>query len=229
MSGYETITLTTWDDVIDYADKSLVIYPSYLDRAFDSNIPKDSVSKGQLASKSWLIKELNNYIQDDVAGIAVMGCWVGILVQFVFDTFHNKHLSIERMYGFDIDPDIIAVAEKLNRHLLQDSWSFKGVVADVNMMNTANMKFETSGELIHFIPEIVINTSCEHMGNEWFNTANKDQLIIMQTNNFERAHGHINCCQSIEHMQAMYPITTVYSGKMIMPGYTRFMQIGTKS
>ena len=91
------------------------------------------------------------------------------------------------------------------------------------------MFFETGGELIQTTPDIVINTSCEHMDTHWFDTAESSQLVAMQTNDSEGYMGHINTCKSIEEMFTKYPMQKrLYAGIMKTPAYTRFMQIGYK-
>ncbi len=76
---------------------------------------------------------------------------------------------------------------------------------------------------------MVINTSCEHMNNDWFDTADSEQLIVMQSNNSSEFEGHINICEDIEHFKIKYPLTrTLYVGELETPAYTRFMQIGYK-
>ena len=99
----------------------------------------------------------------------------------------------------------------------------------MSMLSTHNMEFTTGGELIRVKPDCIINTSCEHMDNEWFDSADDDQLIVMQTNNSEDFEGHINICDSIDDMKAKYPLSkTHFIGQLITPAYTRFMQIGYK-
>ena len=91
------------------------------------------------------------------------------------------------------------------------------------------MEFQTGGELIQVTPDIVINTSCEHMDTQWFESATSDQLIIMQTNNSEEFDGHINVCYNVEQMQERYPMSNcLYAGELVTPVYSRFMQIGYK-
>ena len=91
------------------------------------------------------------------------------------------------------------------------------------------MEFETSGELINVKPDWVINTSCEHMGDQWFHSADSEQLIIMQSNNAPNFEGHINTCIDIENFKAKYPMSrTHFVGELITPAYTRYMQIGYK-
>ena len=223
----ETVNLNSWKDVDQYLSASTVhISFDYLERASQREYPRDAFSKGQLVSKLWLLEKLyeHNKNWEDPHTIAILGCWIGSMVDFL-----QKSFRINRVYGFDVDPASIELAEKFNAHYVQDNWKFKGVVADVNMLETSYMVFETGGELIEVTPSIVINTSCEHMGTEWFETAGASQLIIMQTNDSPQYEGHINTCGSIKEMQDKYPLTnTLYAGEMITPAYTRYMQIGYK-
>ena len=112
---------------------------------------------------------------------------------------------------------------------MENSWKFKGVVADVSMMQTCDMEFETGAELILCKPDWVINTSCEHMDNSWFETADSKQLIIMQSNNSPEFEGHINTCEDLEDFKTKYPLRkNLFAGELQTPAYTRFMQIGYK-
>lgn len=221
----QTINLNSWDLVDEYNDNGTLSYsPSFLERAVQGNYPKDAFSKGQIASKKWLIEELQNLDNHSFENIAILGCWIGASVDSLVET-----LDTQRIYGIDADPVAIDLAEQLNQHHVQNSWKFKGVVEDVNMLDTSTMQFQIGGELIEVQPDMVINTSCEHMGNDWFNSASATQLIVMQTNNFKDWHEHVNCVTSVKDMQEKYPLTeTLYAGELITPAYTRFMQIGRK-
>jgi hypothetical protein len=228
MNGYEidTININTWAQVEQYIDSEssfVSMPPSYFERAIYGGYPKDAFSKGQLASKSWLLEKLFEQTdQNNNHTVALLGCWVGSIVQPLISS-----INIERVYGIDVDPDAIELAERFNQRYVQDGWKFKGVVADAATLNTGNMFFETGGELIHTTPDLIINTSCEHMDTHWFNTAEDHQMIAMQTNDSEGYMGHINTCTNIEEMFAKYPMRKrLYAGIMKTPAYTRFMQIG---
>lgn len=217
-------TLNTWNDVEKYLDNGFLrIKPTYLERVAQGNYPRDAFSKGQLASKSWLLKELYSIVPlQPNATVAILGCWIGSIVEPLHDA-----LIIKRIYGIDIDPAAIELAEKFNQKFVQDEWKFKGVVADTTQILSNNMEFQTSGELIQVKPDWIINTSCEHMDLRWFETADSDQLIIMQTNDSEGFEGHINTCKTIEDMFYKYPMQKrMYAGALKTPAYTRFMQIG---
>ena len=239
----QTIELKTWDDVSDYIDNGFFkIRMSQFEhlQQHGSYYPRQAYSKGQLASKSWLLDKLCNYMRfnrpmfDEHLGdspetlyskpiIAILGSWIGTLV----DPLHTN-IDCERIYGIDSDPKCIDQSERLNHRYLE-GWRYKGVCADVTQLDCSNMQFETGGELIDVTPHIVINTSCEHMSTGWFDTVDDNQLIIMQTNNSEEFDGHINTCDSVLHMQEKYPLRDVrFVGEMKTPVYTRYMQIGYK-
>ena len=237
----ERIKLSSWDEVTEYIDSGFwQPTPSYFEHIIQHHnyYPAHAFSKGQLASKSWLLKVLYSVILEQHKikfplahkphlknkTVAILGSWIGALVEPLHKTF-----NIDRIYGLDLDAEAIEKSEKLNQKFVQNGWKYKGVVTDVSMIDCSNMQFETSGELITVKPDWIINTSCEHMDTGWFDTVDIDQLIIMQTNNSEEFDGHINPCYTLEDMQAKYPLSNqLYMGEMITPAYTRFMQIGYK-
>lgn len=228
MSGYmSNIQLTTWHDVEDFIDNNMSIKPSYFERAVQGNYPQDAFSKGQLASKAWMLSNLTPNIIVHLpidCTIAILGCWIGSFVEPLLET-----TLASRIYGLDIDPGAVELAEKFNQKHVQNSWHFKGVVADVSKLTTCNMEFETGGELINVKPNVVINTSCEHMDTHWFETADSSQLVILQTNDSEGYDGHINTCKTLEEVKLKYPMTKIiYAGQLSLPAYTRFMLIGYK-
>ncbi len=225
----ETIKLKSWKEVTEYIDDGFwKPAPSYFEHIVQHGnyYPHHAFSKGQLASKSWLLKHLwrcCGYEPSNVT-IAILGSWIGSIV----DPLHRT-LTIERIYGFDMDAESIEKSEKLNQKYVQDNWKYKGVVADVDLLDCSAMEFETGGELINVKPNWIINTSCEHMSTLWYDSVDKDQLIIMQTNNSDEFDGHINPCYTQSEMQEKYPLSkTLYVGALETPAYTRFMQIGYK-
>jgi len=224
----ESIKLNSWAEVSDYVENGMLQVPNWMFEhvvQHTSYYPAHAFSKGQLASKSWLLFELYHiYPEPKKPVIGILGSWIGSLNPFL-----QKHFGPSRVYGIDLDAEAIEKSEKLNQQYVQDEWKYKGVVADVAMLDCSNMQFETGGELITVKPNWIINTSCEHMDTGWFDTVDKDQLIIMQTNNSEEFDGHINPCYTIEEMQAKYPLShTHFIGEMVTPAYTRYMQIGYK-
>ena len=224
----ETIKLNSWKEVTEYIDNGVwQPTPSYFEHIVQHNTyyPNHAFSKGQLASKSWLLKELHHtYPKIPNLTVAILGSWIGALVEPL-----HKSISIERIYGIDTDAEAIEKSEKLNRQFVQDGWKYKGVVHDVDLLDCSKLEFQTGGELINVKPDWIINTSCEHMSTLWYDSVDSDQLIIMQTNNSEEFEGHVNTCKDVKEMQEKYPLSkTLYVGELVTPAYTRFMQIGYK-
>ena len=230
----DKIVLKDWSAVCDYIDSNRYQIPmstvEYLIQ-HASLFPKTAYSKGQLASKSWLLQELPRVpLKKELSTctVGIVGSWIGTLVE---PLLLNYPVHIDRIYGFDMDPRAIELSEKLNNKYLSDNWSYKGVVADVSTLDFSNLQFETGGELITTELDIIINTSCEHMNLDWFDSVSDSTLIVMQTNNSEQFEGHINTVSSCEQMQSLYPIDTSYMGyvgELQTPVYTRYMQIGYK-
>ena len=235
MNGYEhnTITLEDWEAVERYVDSTQLRFPaSYLDLVNSGQFPHDAFTLGQLVSKAWLLERLFECdIKRSPSTAVLLGSWVGTLVLPFLERADTswRQRQIERVYGIDTDPEAVDLGEKFNHRLVQDNWRYKGVVADCDTLDCSEMEFQTGGELIMFKPDIVFNTSCEHMSDDWFHTCDSDQLIIMQTNDSSQYDGHINTCSSEFEMWDKYPLSDrLFSGALVTPAYTRFMQIGYK-
>ena len=234
----DKIVLKEWSDVLAYIDSNRYQIPmstvEYL-MQHSSQYPKTAYSKGQLASKSWLLQELPKVplSKEPInCTVGIVGSWIGTLVQPLLE-YHNLHhnhvpIPIQRVYGFDMDPAAIELSEKLNNQYVADNWRYKGVVVDVNTLDFSNLQFETGNELINTKLDVIINTSCEHMNMDWFDSVSADTLIVMQTNNSPDFDGHINTVDSVADMQILYPMRCLYVGELQTPVYTRYMQIGYK-
>ncbi len=228
----DKIILKEWSDVLAYIDSNRYQIPmstiEYL-MQHANQYPKTAYSKGQLASKSWLLQELPKVplSKEPInCTVGIVGSWIGTLVQPLLEDYPFR---IERVYGFDMDPSAIELSEKLNNQYVMDNWRYKGVVVDVNTLDFSNLQFETGNELINTKLDVIINTSCEHMNMDWFDSVDKDTLIVMQTNNSKHFEGHINTCSDIEEMAIKYPMHYMYRGELQTPVYTRYMQIGYKA
>ena len=225
----------TWEEVTDYVNLRFSMPVSQWEHIVQNRntYPEHAFSKGQLARKAWLIDELwelwrvriEKLPTPNPDTVIILGSWVGSLIEPLFQQFPN----IRRTYGIDIDAESIAKSEKLNQKHVQNEWKYKGVVADVDNLTLNNCEFETGGELITVKPNWIINTSCEHMDNNWFNSVDEDQLLIIQSNNSEEFEGHINTCDNLDEFIQKYPLKTqLMCGELSTPAYTRFMQIGFK-
>lgn len=154
--------------------------------------------------------------------LVMLGSWVGILARDLQEEFNTA-----RIYGIDKDPQCQIWSEQLNCDLVADNWSYKGVVADVDSLYLADLNFITGNEAIQIKPDIIVNTSAEHMSSRWFSTTESDQLVVLQTNDYCELPEHINTCDCLAEVCAKYPMKDIlFRGSMVLPTYTRYMVIG---
>jgi len=82
------------------------------------------------------------------------------------------------------------------------------------------------------MPDLIINTSAEHMTEEWFHQlrfkeVESNPIVVVQSNNLFDIDDHINCVYSVEHMRKKFPMKEVlYEGELQLKGYKRVMLIG---
>lgn len=222
----EYIDLNTWDDVREYVDACPLTYScSTLAEISSGNFPADAFSLGQLASKAWMLSQYNLHAPKEEHVAVLLGCWMATVVQ----PWIRSNKYIERIWGFDIDQDSVDLANKFNMKYVNDSWHFKAVKEDVTTIDWKDPQFEVEGQLIETKPDVIVNTSAEHMDNEWFDSIDESQLVIIQSNNSPNFEGHINTCTDIIDAMKNYPLRDVmYAGEMTMPLYKRLMLIGKK-
>jgi hypothetical protein len=173
--------------------------------------------KGQLKSKEWLIDELSLALQQytvssSPVSIEIHGGWVGVLASMLF----QSDISIKRIYSLDIDPMCEPIATMMNKGE-EIEGRFQASTGD--MCN-----------LISFV-DIVINTSCEHITQEqyetWLSRRNKDQLLVLQSNNY-KIDEHVRTADSLSGFMEQSHVDIIWSGELTLPLYTRYMVIGKK-
>jgi len=193
---------------------------------------RDAFSEGQIKSKLWLIEKLEEYVTE-LGIVFVLGGWIGLLP---FLLLNDGKLNIEKLRSLDIDPKVNEVAREINRQNFLSSWKFYPVSCDVTKIEFnpfvwygwSTVRQESVGP-IKETPGTIINTSCEHMNDNWFNEIPYGKLVVLQSNNFLEGEGHVNCVQSLEEMKSKYKLTELlYSGSLELDKYTRFMLIGYK-
>lgn len=175
----------------------------------------DAFWSGQLKSKEWLIETLKQiYQQTSVSSkpvsIEIHGGWVGVLASMLF----QSGIPIKRIYSLDIDPTCEPIATIMNKGE-EIQGRFKASTGD--MCN-----------LISFV-DVVINTSCEHITQDqyevWLSKRNKDQLLILQSNNYI-IDEHVRPASSLEEFQKQCHIRELWSGSLKTQLYDRWMIIG---
>jgi hypothetical protein len=123
--------------------------------------------------------------------------------------------------SIDIDPTTKKIAENINLIELNNG-TFEAVVCDM-----AEYTYS-------FQPEIVINTSCEHITDNlyrrWIENIPGNPLIVCQSNNLLSVKDHITCSEDIDDFIKRLQLKTIlYAESYPCSGYTRFMVIGRKN
>ena len=83
----------------------------------------------------------------------------------------------------------------------------------------------------HIINDInmVINTSCEHMDNTWYENLPAGTFVVLHQNDYFENEQHSNCCKDLEEVKSKYPMQNIfYQGELDTHLYNRFMLIGIK-
>jgi len=191
----------------------------------------DSLSRGQLQSKIWLIQELER-LNLDFGTVFLCAGWYGILAILMFE--HG--LKINKIRSFDIDPDVALIADKFNLPWLKDRWRFKAVIGDIHDLEYDNYHYDIIKDDGEAVPhcdtaDTVINTSCEHIHDfaTWYSKIPQGKIVILQSNNYVDVEEHVNISETLEDFAKITPMTQeLYSGHLELSKYTRWMRIGIK-
>lgn len=193
----------------------------------------DALSVGQVTSKKWLLDKWEELELPGVDTVFVLGGWYGILPALMFA---RDYPFAKKILSFDIDPSCAPIAETVNKSMVKDGWSFKATTQDMFEMNYRYHRFQTlkSDNSLQWLgesPDVVINTSCEHIDNfeKWYSLIPDHKLVILQSNNYFEEPTHVNCVKTVKDFQEMVPLReTLYAGTFFLEKYNRFMLIGRK-
>lgn len=193
----------------------------------------DHFSRGQMRSKLWMVDKLGEVVPDRYLGtVAHYGGWYATIAQTLFE-----HFDIKKYYNLELDPGCIEIADDFNYPQYQDKWKFKSVKQDcgvvkyntdgeftIDILNTQHQSVKTTVK-----PDLIINTSCEHMNEDWFHNLPTGTFICLQTNDYFSNEQHVNCVENVQAAKQKYPMATFwYEGTLDTELYNRFMLIGEK-
>lgn len=197
----------------------------------------DALSRSQIKSKIWLVNELEK-ISNHYNNVVLLAGWYGQLIELfgdsvdkiTFNKFRNIEIDKEACYESDYNFNL----RRLENHKV------KAVHADINSLTLHSTGYEwevenfKSGEKYteKFLPDLIINTSAEHMTTEWFDQIRfkpwkNKPIVAIQSNNYFDLEEHVNCVHSINHMKKIFPMEEIlYEGELQLKGYKRVMLIG---
>lgn len=192
----------------------------------------DFLSRGQVQSKLWLIDEIKkiNGGKFDHGAVVFYGGWYNFIAHMMF-----KLCSLKKVYNIDMNGKIVEPSKRLYHDEMMDE-RFQPVKADVDQLvwtGPDKLKYLKGKEGVAWVElndiAIIINTSCEHMDETWFENLPAGTLVALQTNDYFDNEQHVNCVASLGDALKKYPMSDVlYSGELDTYLYNRFMIIGIK-
>lgn len=169
-------------------------------------------SKSQIFSKLWMADTLNKY-KLSFDNILLIGGWL------THHSFFLKDLEYKNLYSIDPDAGINPLVKIMNP---------SAHVCNKNMEDSfdANNNIIFNDSILN--PDLVINTSAEHMNNVWFEKLKPGTTVLLQSNSSPE-YEHINYCENFGVFLKKYPLSTVYfRGETSFPSYKRYMIYGVK-
>ena len=167
---------------------------------------------GEIQCKMWARDQLFESCGGDHRRVWLLGGWYGVLAAMLFE---DSRFAIGSIESIDIDPHVGTVAASLNK-----AWGTRFAARTSDMYD-----LDYAGER----PDLVINTSCEHIADvpAFLALLPRGTRVLLQSNDYFSEPTHINCVPSLEGFAAQARLSQVeYSGALKMPKYTRFMLIG---
>lgn len=217
-----------------YSNSLIRAINDYIKKGYDQKIIHDAMSRSQMKSKIWLVDELVK-IKPVFDNVVVMAGWFGQL-KFIFD---NK-LTFDKMRIVELDKMACEVSDYVFNLPELENYKVKSVCTDINNLTlhkngyewtVENLK-ENTGYEEKFLPNLIINTSAEHMTEEWYNQIRfkemeSNPIVAIQSNNLFDIPEHINCVHSVDHMKKKFPMKEIlFEGELQLKGYKRVMLIG---
>mgnify|MGYP001183151560 CR=1 FL=1 len=177
-----------------------------------------SIAKNQWKSKTWLIENLSMINDEEEPEVWVLGSWYGsVIVPLIMHHIPN----VKKIHLFDYDKEAIEICYKLH-----SKWNkkIKRYHADINFEIDLLKSYENQ-------PDIVINTSCEHMWNMKDLKLEGNILYAFQSNNFTPETAHINCPKNLEDFKNQVELKEIeFEGEIPFhdhkDDYKRFLLIG---
>jgi len=224
-----------YENFNDYTDHLSILKHMYglYDRDREQ-VSRDAWTYGQIRSKHWLIKKLAE-LNLDLGNVWILCGWIGSLSLLLRHS--NAALRFDKLRSFDVDPRCAPLADALNRPWVKDNLKFKASTIDVNQLHYDEYDIHTlrnDGTVCTIHNETantIINTSCDHLGNDntWWNNIPLGKLVILQNNDFLTVEEHNNNVTSQTEFKFKYPMSELYfSGVLDCKLYNRYMLIGRR-
>lgn len=232
---------------VDNKDK---IFRSIFDykKKVDKDDIYDAFSRSQVKSKIWLVDELSKLDTDEnrslgifplkgpvMSNVMVMAGWFGQL-----KSIYDKKMNYKKMRIIELDKSACETSDYIFNLSELENYKVKSVNANINNLTLHKNGYEWDVENFKdgtkysekFLPDLIINTSAEHMTEEWYNQIRfkemeSNPIVAIQSNNLFDIPEHINCVHSVDHMKKKFPMREIlFEGELQLKGYKRVMLIG---
>jgi hypothetical protein len=194
----------------------------------------DAFSRSQIKSKIWLIEELSK-IQTHYDSVLIMAGWFGQL-----RPIYDELLTANKTRIIELDSTACETSDYVFNLSNLENYKVKSINANINNLILHKNGYEWDVENFRegtkysekFLPDLIINTSAEHMTEEWYNqirfkNMDSDPIVAIQSNNLFDIPEHINCVHSVDHMKKKFPMKEIlFEGELQLKGYKRVMLIG---
>lgn len=200
----------------------------------DIEVLNDAFSRSQLKSKIWLVEELAK-IDANYDNVIIMAGWFGQI-----KNIYDKKCTYAKMRIAEMDKAACETSDYVFNLSNLDNYKVKSVNVNINELTLHKNGYEWDVENFKegtkysekFLPDLIINTSAEHMTEEWFNQIRfkemeSNPIVAIQSNNLFDIPEHINCVHSVDHMKKKFPMKEIFfEGELQLKGYKRVMLIG---
>ena len=212
-------------------DQVFDIFHKYFRHGYDPIALQDGFSRGQVESKIWISEELKK-INSHYSNIILLAGWYGQLRLYL----DAVGISYDNITTIDFDENAGKISDEIFNNSLIENWKMKSCTQDILDITQYESHcvvplVKGNGETFNknISADLIVNTSTEHMSEEWFYKIKTDSVIAIQSNNLFDIPEHINCVTSIDSMKKKFKFKELfYEGEKDLWGYKRFMLIGKK-
>ncbi len=169
-------------------------------------------SKSQVLSKIWMAEILTKF-NLNFNNILLIGGWL------THHSLYLKDINYNKLFSIDPDTNHNSLIEIINPDAYIENKDIKRC-------------FDSAGNLTFYgkilEPDLIINTSSEHMTTEWFEKLPLGSLVFIE-NNSEISDEHINASETLPDFLRKFPMSTIlYRGELNLPAYKRYALYGIK-
>ncbi|MET0481954.1 MAG: class I SAM-dependent methyltransferase [Aestuariivirgaceae bacterium] len=204
--------------VAEYTASPLVAALAKTVAAFPDAALDIAFNHKQIACKVWARDALFEHLGPAFGTVWVLGGWYGVMAAILLD---DRRFDIGHIRSIDFDPAVAPVAHSLNAEA-SAAGRFSTSAADMY-----GLDYRIAGAR----PDLVINTSCEHIPDleGWLALLPPGMPVLLQSNNYANEPSHVNIVGSLEHFAATAALSrVVFAGELQLKHYTRFMLIGQR-